>query len=264
MKLKDKVSLVTGGGKGIGGGICLSLAREGADIVVNFNQSQKQAEDVVARVKKVGRQAVAIRADVSKKEEVDQMIDEALSRFGRIDVLVNNAAITPPSHSFLELKEEIWDRTIDINLKGVFLCSQRVAREMIKQNIKGKIINISSVCGFLVQRGLVHYNASKSGLNSMTKTMCLELSPYGITVNCIAPGAVEVDRTRDGLRDPSCSEKWQNIIPVGRWGQPEDIGRVVVFLASDDASFISGETIYVDGGQSVQLPQPEFFNSRNP
>lgn len=253
MKLEGKVCLVTGGGKGIGKGICQSFAREGADIVVNFNQSRKEAEEVV---KMLGHQALAIKADVSNKEEVNRMVDEVLKRFAKIDILINNAAFVPPHCAFLHLEEEVWDKTIDVNLKGVFLCSQRIANEMIMRKIRGKIINISSVCGFLSQTGFIHYNASKSGLNSLTKTMCLELAPYDINVNSIAPGAVEVEKNKDELYDNI--KKWQTFIPVNRWGQPKDIGNLAVFLASDDANFICGETIYADGGQTVLLQQPEY------
>lgn len=258
MKLKGKVVLVTGGGTGIGSGICRSFAREGADIVINFNKSQKGAEDLA---KEIGKQAIAIRADISKKDDVNRMIDEALNKFEKIDILVNNAAISPDPCSFLELEEKDWDNIINVNLKGVFLCSQRVSKEMIKQCIKGKIINISSVCGLLSQIGSIHYNASKSGLNSMTKTMCLELAPYGINVNGISPGAIEVERIKNDLHDNF--EKWQTIIPVNRWGQPEDIGNLAVFLASNEAGFICGETIYADGGQTIQLQQPEYVYKIN-
>jgi NAD(P)-dependent dehydrogenase (short-subunit alcohol dehydrogenase family) len=248
MKLEGKVCLVTGGGKGIGTGICSSFAKEGAKVAINYSQSKNGAENLAA---KLGKNAMVVKADVSKKEEVDNMIDQVLDRFGTIDVLVNNAGISSYC-SFLELDEQEWDRTIDINLKGMYLCSRRVALEMISRNIKGKIINISSVCGLLAQKGLVHYSASKGGINMLTKTMCLELAPYGINVNCIAPGAVEVDSTREALQDPI----WKSVIPAGFHAQPEDIGKIAVFLASEDSKFIWGEIIYADGGQSIQLPMP--------
>ena len=249
MKLKDKVCLITGGGKGIGRGICLSFAKEGAKLEINYNQSRKGAEDLA---KEFDKNAIAIKADIGKKVEVDNMISEVLDRFGRIDVLVNNAGISSYC-SFLDLEEEEWDRTIDTNLKGTYLCSRRVAIEMINRKIKGKIINISSNCGLLAQKGLVHYSASKGGINMLTKTMCLELAPYGINVNSIAPGAVEVDRTREELRRLQ-KPVLKSIIPAGTWARPEDIGKIAVFLASEDSKFIWGETIYADGGQSIQLP----------
>ncbi|MCL5071035.1 MAG: glucose 1-dehydrogenase [Actinobacteria bacterium] len=248
MKLEGKVCLVTGGGKGIGRGICSSFAKEGAKVAINYNESKKGAEDLAD---KLGKNAITIKANVSKKEEVDNMIDKVLDKFGKIDVLVNNAGISSYC-SFLDLDEEEWDRTIDINLKGMYLCSRKAAMEMISRSIKGKIINISSVCGLLAQKGLVHYSASKGGINMLTKTMCLELAPYGINVNCIAPGAVEVDSTREELQKPI----WKSVIPAGFWAQPEDIGKIAVFLASEDSKFIWGEIIYADGGQSIQLPMP--------
>jgi len=250
MILKDKVCLVTGGGKGIGNGICRSFAREGAYVAVNFSKSQREAQDLI---EELGQQAIAIKADISKKEEVNRMVDEVISKFGKIDVLVNNAAFQPPFCSFIDLEEEVWERTINVNMKGVFLCSQRVAKEMIQRKINGKIINISSVCGLLSEKGLIIYSASKSGLNSMTKTMALELAPYGINVNSIAPGAIEVENTRDELRDNS--NEWRSLIPVGRWGQPEDVGNLAVFLASDKANYICGEIIYMDGGHTIQLQE---------
>lgn len=256
MKLKGKVGLITGGAIGIGRGICRAFVEEGASVIVNYNQSKKEAEKLI---KEFGDKCIAIRADVSKKEEVDEMVKEAVSSFGKINILVNNAGISEYC-SFLKLEEEIWDRTIDINLKGIFLCSKAVVKDMIEKKTRGKIINISSVCGLLAQKGLVHYSASKSGINSMTKTMCLELGPYGINVNCIAAGNIEIDRTKDELNDPSSKKRWENIIPVGRWGQPEDIGKIAVFLASNDSDFICGETIYADGGQTIKLTMPESFN----
>jgi len=248
MKLEGKVCLVTGGGKGIGTGICSCLAKEGASVAINYSQSKKGAEDLAV---KLGSNAMAVKADVSKKEEVDNMIDAVLEKFGKIDVLVNNAGISSYC-KFLDLDEQEWDRTIDINLKGMYLCSRRTALEMIKRNIRGKIINISSVCGLLAQKGLVHYSASKGGINMLTKTMCLELAPYGINVNCIAPGAVEVDSTKEGLKAPA----WKSFSPAGFHAQPQDIGEIAVFLASEDSRFIWGEIIYADGGQSIQLPMP--------
>jgi len=246
MKLEGKVCLVTGGGRGIGRGICISFAKEGAKLAVNYNQSKKEAEGLAGEL---GCNAYAVKADVGKKAEVDNMIDKVLDRFGKIDVLVNNAGISSDC-SFLDMDEQEWDRTIDTNLKSVYLCSRRVAKEMIKRNIKGKIINISSVCGFLAQKGLVHYSASKGGINMLTKTMCLELAPYGINVNCIAPGAVEIESTKIELQRPI----WKSIIPAGFWALPEDIGKIAVFLASEDSKYIWGGIIYADGGQSIQLP----------
>ena len=254
MKLKDKVCLITGGSRGIGRGIVQCFAREGAKIIINYNESKDVAEILLSEL---GKKAIAVKADVSKKSEVDKMIETALNEFGKIDILVNNAGFVPPRYSFLELEEEIWDKTIDVNIKGIFLCTQRIVQEMIIRKIRGKIINISSTCGFLSTKGWIHYSASKSAVNSMTKTMALELAEFGISVNGIAPGAIVVESNIKEIK--IVKKAWQNVIPVGRLGQIEDIARVALFLASEDTGFICGEIIYVDGGQSIQLKLPAFF-----
>ncbi len=250
MRLKDRVAIVTGAGKGVGVGIALSLAREGADVVVNYAHSAAGAEEVAARIRALGRRALTVRADVSRAAEVQAMVRQAVEALGRLDILVNNAGVDPHV-PFLELGEEQWDWVIDTNLKGAFLCSQAAVREMIKSG-GGRIIMISSIHSMLTYPHMAAYAASKGGLNAMTRQLALELGPRHITVNCVAPGAVHVDKFHQVVPgyDP---HMFDHEIPVGHIGQPEDIGAVVAFLASDEARYVNGQVLLVDGGTSARI-----------
>lgn len=244
MRLAGKVGIVTGAARGIGRGIALELSREGARIAVNYCSSEQMAHELVEQIHELGQEAFAIKADVSKSVEVNHMVSETVERFGGLDILVNNAAITIVK-PFLEDTEEIWDRIIDINLKGAFLCSLAAAKVMVKRG-RGKIVNISSVHGCATIPGVTHYAASKGGMNMLTKAMALDLAPYRINVNCIGPGCIEVEKMFD---DPAYDrEAWKDGAPWGRVGFPADIAKAVVFLASDDADYITGQVLYVDGG----------------
>lgn len=253
-KLKGKIAIITGGGTGIGYGLALGLAKEGANIVINYCQSRPGAEDVVQKIKAMNGKAIPIKADISKARDVNFLIDKTIYNFGKIDILINNAAIAPWK-PFLEIKEDLWNKVIDINLKGTFLCSQRAAKEMVKTG-GGKIINITSTGGYGALRYLAHYCASKGGINLLTKVMALELAPYNIKVNAIGPGAIEVERN---LREnPHYSEIHTPLIPLGRVGKPEDLVGLTVFLCSEESSYITGQIFYIDGGLLSYVPQPDY------
>lgn len=244
MKLEGKVALVTGASRGIGREIALELARQGADVVVNYSGSLERANHVVAEIKEMGRQSTAIQCDVSNSDSVATMVKETIDTFGKLDILVNNAGITK-DNLLMRMKEEEWDDVININLKGVFLCTKAVTRQMMKQR-SGRIINISSIVGVSGNPGQANYVAAKSGVIGLTKTTAKELSSRGITVNAIAPGFITTDMT-DKLND-EVKELMLKQIPLARFGEPSDIANVVVFLASEDSRYMTGQTLHVDGG----------------
>jgi glucose 1-dehydrogenase len=256
-QLNGKVAIVTGGGQGIGKAISLSLAEAGARLVIAFKSSDAGANEVVEQAKRFDAAAVSVRADMENSEDLEKLVEAAMDAFGTIDILVNNAGIAIYC-PFLEMPAEIWNRVIHTNLTAAFELSQRVARIMVRRGTKGSIVNISSVGGFFAQKGLSHYNASKGGLNLLTKAMALELGPHGIRVNAIAPGAIEVERNRASLVEGAYPQEWKRIIPLGRWGQPEEIAKIVLFLSGDESGFITGHILCADGGQSAQVPQPGY------
>jgi len=237
-------ALVTGASKGVGKGIALELARAGAAIIVNYNTDKKGAEKTLAEIRGMGREAMAIQADVGVAADVDRMFRHALEKFPRIQILVNNAGVQTWK-PLLELTESDWDRTINTNLKGCFLCTQRAARHM-RESGAGRIINIGSGSNKVAFPNLVDYTSSKGGIEMFTKAAAVELGKYGITVNCVAPGAIEIERTKHEAGDYAAT--WAKLTPLGRVGQPVDVARAVAFLASDAAAFITGQTLWVDGG----------------
>ncbi|AFH64275.2 3-ketoacyl-ACP reductase [Paenibacillus mucilaginosus K02] len=242
--LTGKVALVTGASRGIGRAIAVALAEAGADVVVNYAGSEGAASETVQAVEALGRKAVKIKANVGQSQEVDDMFKQVLETFGRIDILVNNAGITR-DNLIMRMKEEEFDQVIETNLKGVFNCIKAATRPMMKQR-SGRIINISSVVGALGNAGQMNYVAAKAGVIGMTKTAAKELASRGITVNCVAPGFIETDMTdklNEELRQALLTQ-----IPLARLGQPEDIAKAVRYLASEDASYLTGQTIHVDGG----------------
>lgn len=248
--LTGKVALVTGASRGIGKGIALSLAKQGADVVVNYVGNFEGANQTVSEIMGVGRKAIAIKADVSKKEEVENLVSEAVKQMGKIDILVNNAGVLS-FMPFLKLTEDEWDRIIDINLKGQFLVGQAVAKHMTEVGVKGKIINVASIASGGLGVGyvtLAHYCASKGGIVAMTEAMALELGPLGINVNAIAPGAIDTDMIKDFKGNEQVMAGMMARLPIKRVGKPEDIGAMAVFLASEESSYCSGATFYVDGG----------------
>jgi NAD(P)-dependent dehydrogenase (short-subunit alcohol dehydrogenase family) len=236
--------LVTGSGKGVGKGIALELARCGCDVAVNYHSDAGAAAATVEEITTLGRQAFAVKANVGVAADVDSMFAEIFARFPRLDILVNNAGVQTWK-PLLDLEEAEWDRTIQTNLKGCFLCTQRAGRRM-REHGSGRIINIGSGCNKIPFPNLVDYTASKGGIEMLTKVSALELGKYGITVNCVAPGAIEIERTK--LETGDYAGTWAKLTPLGRVGQPADIAHTVAFLASQAGDFITGQTIWVDGG----------------
>lgn len=242
--LKGKAALVTGASRGIGRAIAIALAEAGADVVVNYAGSESAAAETARAIEALGRKAVLAKADVGKAAEAEQLVKTALDTFGRLDILVNNAGITR-DNLLMRMKEEEFDQVIETNLKGVYNCLKAVTRPMMKQRA-GTIINISSVVGVLGNAGQANYVAAKAGVIGLTKSAARELASRGITVNCVAPGFIETDMT-DKLTEEMKSTMLAQI-PLAKLGQPEDIARVVTFLAGEGASYMTGQTIHVDGG----------------
>jgi NAD(P)-dependent dehydrogenase (short-subunit alcohol dehydrogenase family) len=248
--LTGRTALVTGAGSGIGSGIAAALARAGCRVAVNYHDTPDGAVQTVAAIRQSGGEAFAVRGDVRNASAVTALIDEIVERTGALDVLVNNAGVqtwTP----FLDVTEEEWDFVIDTNLKGCFLCTQAAARQMKLQG-RGAIVNIGSGCNKVPFPRLVAYTASKGGIEMLTKVAAVELGPLGIRVNCVAPGAIDIERTR--LEDPNYAETWGRVAPLRRVGVPKDVADAVVFLASDAASYVSGQTLWVDGALFSQPP----------
>lgn len=241
-RCKGQVALVTGASRGIGRAIALSLASEGANVVVNYSSSSIAAEEVVAEITQAGGSAIALQADVSKADQVDALINTTMEKWHRLDILVNNAGITRDT-LLLRMKPEDWQAVIDTNLTGVFLCTRAASKIMLKQK-SGRIINITSVSGLMGNPGQANYSAAKAGVIGFTKTIAKELASRGITVNAVAPGFINTDMTSDVK-----SEEILKFIPLGRFGQPEEVAGMVRFLAADSAaSYITGQVLNVDGG----------------
>jgi len=241
--LDGKVALITGSSRGIGKAAALALAEQGGKIVVNYARASEAADAVVAQIEEMGTEAIALQADVSKADEVDALVKATMDKFGRIDVLVNNAGITRDT-LLLRMKPEDWQAVIDLNLTGVFLCCRAVSKIMLKQR-SGRIINISSVSGLMGNPGQSNYSAAKAGVIGFTKTIAKELAPRGVTANVVAPGFIATDMTGD-LKN---TEEILKYIPLGRYGQPEEVAGLIRFLAADPAAaYITGQVMNVDGG----------------
>ncbi|MGS2776815.1 3-oxoacyl-[acyl-carrier-protein] reductase [Robertmurraya sp. GLU-23] len=244
MKLLGKVALVTGASRGIGRDIAIELAKAGANVAVNYAGSEARANEVVQEIQSLGREAFAVQCDVANADSVAEMVKQTIERWGSLDILVNNAGITR-DNLIMRMKEDEWDDVINTNLKGVFLCTKAVTRQMMKQK-SGRIINISSVVGESGNAGQANYVAAKAGVIGLTKTTAKELAPRGITVNAVAPGFITTDMT-DKLTD-EIKEGMLKMIPLAKFGEPKDIANAVAFLASDDSRYITGQTIHVNGG----------------
>ncbi|MCM3003806.1 3-oxoacyl-[acyl-carrier-protein] reductase [Priestia koreensis] len=242
--LENKVALVTGASRGIGKAVALELAKQGAKVVVNYAGSEAKALEVVDEIKALGSEAVAIQANVAEADAVQSLVKQTIETFGSLDILINNAGITR-DNLLMRMKEQEWDDVMNINLKGVFLCTKAVTRQMMKQR-QGRIINISSIVGVSGNPGQANYVAAKAGVIGLTKTTAKELAARNITVNAIAPGFITTDMT-DELPEEVKAEMLKQI-PLSRFGEPEDVAKTVVFLASESSRYITGQTIHVDGG----------------
>lgn len=249
MKLKDKVALVTGGSRGVGRSIALAYGKEGAKVIVNYTSNEKAAQEVVDAIAAMGSEAIAVKADVAVKAEVESLFAAGMERFGRLDILVNNAGFTRPA-MLLKMTEDQWDQVVDIHLKGAFLCSQAAANRMKDQN-SGKIINVMSVAGLVGTVGQINYSAAKGGILSMTKSIARELARYNICANVISLGIVATDMTEKIRTDEKLAEIYMNRILLKRFAEADDISPAFVFLASDDANYITGQLLCVDGGYGM-------------
>jgi NAD(P)-dependent dehydrogenase (short-subunit alcohol dehydrogenase family) len=247
-----RIAVVTGASKGVGRGIAVALAEAGFDVAVNYRGDPQGAEATAGKIRALGRNALVVKADVGFKPEVDRMFDEVLEKLGTPGVLVNNSGVQTWK-PLLDLAEEDWDRVIRTNLKGTFLCTQRAGR-LMAANRGGRIINIGSGCNKAPFPNLVDYTSSKGGIEMFTRVAAVELGHYGITVNCVAPGCIEIERTQ--AEAPDYAATWAPLTPLGRIGYPSDVAAAVMFLASPQAEFITAQTLYVDGGLHSQIPWP--------
>jgi glucose 1-dehydrogenase len=247
MRLQDKVALVTGSSQGIGQGIAVRLAQEGARVIVNYRSPQDSPKDTEAQIQALGRDFISLQADVTKLPEVQAMVDAGLQKFGKIDILVNNAGVEKRA-PFVEATEHDYDFVMGVNLKGAFFTTQFVVRSMLAGKVAGRIINISSVHEDLPFPHFTSYCASKGGMKMMMRNLAIELAPNGITVNNIAPGAIETPINTALLNDPQKLKSLIDNIPLARLGKPQDVAGAAAFLASEDGNYITGATIFVDGG----------------
>ncbi len=249
---KNKVAIVTGSSRGIGRSIALALARCGCAVTINYRKSRDEADEVVNSIRQMGGKAIAVKCDVSKREEVENMFTATVNAFNKVDILVNNAGVGDVA-SFLETTDEIWNKNMEVNLRGVFLCTQIAARYMVDRGY-GKIVNISSNSGFgIAMPGDTSYAVSKAGVIQLTKSSAYELGRHNINVNCVAPGAVETDMLREEARSDEEYERVlegrRNASSLGITGTPEDIANAVLFFASDESRYITGKILLVDGGR---------------
>ena len=252
MRLKDKVAIVTGAAQGIGRGIAERFAREGAKLVIN-DLNEETLREAEADLKPVAEELLAVQADVSYADQVGSMFDEILERFGTVDVLVNNAAWATPTSHFLDMTEDFWDTVLRINLKSVFLCSHRAVKIMAEQKKPGSIVHISSFGARRAHREMVAYDAAKGAIESATRAMAVDLAPWGIRVNAVGPGLTATPAVTDYLPTEEQKKRLLDTIPMERLAQPADIAGGVLYFASDDASYVTGQILYVDGGVVAQL-----------
>jgi glucose 1-dehydrogenase len=247
MRLENKVAVVTGSSSGIGEAIALAFAAEGAAVVVNYSRHEDSAQKVLDKIEGTGGKGLVVGADVSDPKEVEAMVQQAISTFGRLDIMVNNAGMERKM-PFLETPFEVWQETIAVNLTGAWLGCQSAAKQMVAQGEGGRIINVSSVHEDLAMPTNSPYCATKGGVRMLMRTLAVELAPHDITVNNIAPGAIETPMDAPLEQDPDEMKELLSEIPLGRMGKPEEVANMALFLASDDSSYVTGSTLFVDGG----------------
>lgn len=246
MRLQGKSAIVTGSGRGIGRAIAVKYAEEGADVLVNYTKRPDTANETAEEIRKLGRKAVVVKADVANKEDVDNMVKAAISEFGKVDILINNAGISNPAMLY-KMTEAQWDEVVDIHLKGAFLCTAAVANHM-RERKYGRIINVISTAGVYGTVGQINYASAKAGLIGFTKSASRELGTSGITVNCVEIGVIETEMTEKIRTDPKLQETYMARIQLKRFGRVEDVAPIFVFLGSDESSYITAQVIGVDGG----------------
>ena len=247
MRLQGKTAVVTGAGTGIGQAIAIAFAREGASVVVDYVGKSEAAQDTLDKIKAVGGNSIGVEADVSNPDQVNSLVQQTIAAFGRLDIFVNNAGIEK-KFAFVDYPFEEWQKIVAVNLTGTFLCSQAAARQMIAQGGGGRIINISSIHEDLPLLTNAPYCATKGGIRMLMRTIAVELAPHQITVNNIGPGAIFTPIDKDVEDDPKLNDQILAGIPLKRWGKPEEVAQLAVYLASDDASYITGSTHFIDGG----------------
>lgn len=248
-RLQGRTAIVTGGDTGIGKSICIELAAEGANVVIDYHGERAPADALVEQIASSGGTSCAVGGDVTQPGDVTKLVEAAVKTYGKLDVLVNNAGIEQ-KHPFVETPLNVYQSTIAVNLTGVWMLSQAAAKQMIAQKSGGRIINISSVHEDIAMPTNAAYCASKGALRMLTRTICNELAPYGITVNNICPGAIDTPMDKPVKRDPQEFETLLNEIPLHRMGKPEEVGRLCVYLASDDGAYVTGASLFIDGGMS--------------
>ena len=247
MRIENKIALVTGSSGGIGQAIAIRYAREGADVVINYSRNPGGADDALKQIESFGRKGLIVQADLSKTEDIKRLVNTTIDHFGRLDILVNNAGVESNA-PFWEVTEDDYDRVLNVNLKGLFFTTQAFVKHLIETKRRGKIINISSVHEELPFPHFAAYCASKGGVKMLTRNLSIELGPLGITINSIAPGAIETPINTKLLNDPKKLDALLTQIPMGRLGQTSDVAGLAVFLASPDSDYVTGSTYFVDGG----------------
>jgi glucose 1-dehydrogenase len=251
MRLQDKVAIVTGAATGIGRAIAIRFAQEGAAVTIDYVGKPDAAGEVVQAIEHAGGRALAVNADISQGDQVAQLVAQTVQKWGKLDILVNNAGIEE-KHPFLEMPESVWDKVIAVDLKGPWLCSQAAARQMVQQGGGGRIINISSVHEDMTMPTNAPYCAAKGGLRMLMRTIAVELAPYKITVNNIGPGAIDTPMDAPLKAQPELMKILLGEIPLGRMGKPEEVAGLAVYLASDEAAYVTGATYFIDGGMLRQ------------
>jgi 3-oxoacyl-[acyl-carrier protein] reductase len=254
-RLDGKVAIVTGSSRGIGKATALRLASEGARVVVHGKTDGGRLQPIVQEIAKGGSKAIAVAADLGDEAAVQRLFDDTVRAFGTVDVLVNNAAWSDPTVHFLEMDVAHWDAVMRANLRSLFLCTNRAAKLMVEQGKAGSIVNITSFAAARSHRNMAAYDASKGGLESFTRAVALDLAPFGIRVNAVGPGAMMTEQFQ--AQDAAGRAHRGATVPLGRGGDPDEVGKVVAFMASDDASYVTGQVLYVDGGMLAQLRSPQ-------